>query len=71
MNPLKTAVLYQALDRISRAIKVSMEEMESHLDEPVIGDYYANLTVVSTELETTIYAIEQVTTAEANVSRYH
>mgnify|MGYP000554310825 CR=1 FL=1 len=71
MNPLKVAVFHESISRISRAIKTSMEQMEAHLDEPIIADYFANLEVVSTELESTLYAVEQMELAEKHHEKYH
>lgn len=51
--------LMVALERISKAVKISSEELEIHIDDPMVSDYFANLQVVKNELDSTIYAIEQ------------
>lgn len=51
--------LMVALERISKAVKVSSEELEIHIDDPMVSDYFENLQVVKNELDSTIYAIEQ------------
>lgn len=71
MNPLKVAVFHEAIGRISRAIKQSTEQLEPHIDEPVIADYFANLELVGNELEATLYAIEQMELAEKHCEKYH
>jgi predicted nucleotide-binding protein len=65
-----SVVLVNSLERISRSIKLSMEELETVIDDPVIEDYYNNLKEVEAELDGTLYAIEQALTA-ADLESYH
>lgn len=70
MDNKTTIVLVSAIERISRSIKLSMEELETVIDDPLIADYYNNLKEVEAELDGTLYAIEQALT-HATLESYH
>lgn len=60
MDVKKSMTMLCALERITRAIKVSVDDLEEHVDDPVFEDYISNLKGVEVELDSTIYAIEQM-----------
>ena len=69
MTTSEQVVFLKALERITKAVKVSSEELEA-IDDPIAKDYYENLKVVENELDSTIYALEQILTAKSDVG-YH
>lgn len=64
------AAFAKAIERITKSIRVSSEELEHFLDDPIIEDYYKNMLVVKNDLDSVLYAIEQSLDDATNES-YH
>jgi len=60
MDIKKSMSLLYALQRISTSIKVSLDDLEPHLDDPFVEEYAVMLKEVGVEMDSTIYAIEQM-----------
>lgn len=58
MDTKVMAKFSMSLDKLCRSVKNTMEELEPHIDDPVIEDYVNNLKDVANELEGTVYAVE-------------
>ena len=58
MDTKAMAVFAVTLERLSKSVKNAIEALEPHADNAIIGEYVANLTDVSTELDGTVYTVE-------------